>query len=1002
MEQTTTNQFLLKKLILIILLVTSAILQVYSQELTITGRIFDTETNEPMPGVNIIVKGTTLGTISDVDGNFSITATKGDELEFSFIGYLTQTMLIENEIPLTIALEPDAKELDEVVVVGYGVMKKSDLTGSVVSIREEDLTAIPATNALEVLQGKVAGLDLTRESGQTGSGISMKIRGRRSLVEDYETALEPLIIVDGVQYGSNLDINPNDIASIEVLKDASSTAIYGSRGANGVILITTKKGASSNKTRVTFNAYYGKLIPVGYPEFNIGQDYMNYRREAYRASGEWESAADDSLIFSPYDLYSNNNFVDWRDLLINDGRNQNYHLSISGGDEKTRYLISTEYNQEQGIFENDNLNRYNGRLNLDHSITKWLNVGSIITYNYTTRDIRDNPLNLANKSRPVGIPYNNDGTINIFPTNDPNIYSPLMDEVPEVRVNEETRKRFFSSSYVEIKPITDLSVKSTISFNIDDRQQGQWADSYTIKNMGGLNSCSIENESKNYLLWENILSYTKTFGIHTLQVTTGNSLSNDVEEIFNAEGRDLPVQTFSYHNLAAAESVTDKKISSDYIREQMVSFFGRLHYKLLDRYIFQVSLRSDGASQLAPKHKWASFPSASFAWKLSEESFMKSFNLFSMLKLRASYGISGNSSIRPYDTQSFLGITTYTWDDELAAGYYPRTISAAQLGWETTATTDFGLDFGFYKNRITGSIDVYKQRTYNLLLERELPATNAYFRVYDNIGETENKGIEITIGTVNLNTPGGFKWTSDFSYFANIEKITKLHESDRDFGNFWFVGEPIDVFYSYEKLGIWQQEDSALAAFYGFRPGDIRLKDQNHDGKIDEKNDRVIIGTERPKWSGGLKNAFYFKGFELSCFIYARMGQTIEFEGYVWDGSTPYWYNGDASGVKVDYWTPENPTNEFPRPDARSSHKFHNAPLKYVDGSYIKIRDLTFGYSLPTSIIDNIHVSNIRFYTTFKNYFFLYRKIDDYDPERGGRLSFPMLKEWLVGINLEF
>lgn len=980
------------KYYLIFLFLALISIAINAQEKTITGNVSDVNTQETMPGVNIVIKGTTKGTITDIDGNFSVSASPTDTLVISYLGYLNEEVQVGSQTNIQISLSQDLKMLDEVVVVGYGTMKKSDVTGSIVSVKEEDITAIPTTNALEALQGKVAGLDITNNSGQTGSGLSLNLRGQRSLY----ASNDPLIIIDGVDYGTNLDVNPDDIASIEVLKDASSTAIYGSRGANGVIIITTKRG-ESGKPRISYKTYYGSVTAVDYPEFFLGDEYKEFAREAYRTTGQWESEEDDGLL-KMNDLLNEETYLDWRDLLIQDGMSANHQFSVSGGAEKTNYMLSLNYVHEQGILEMDDLKRYGCRLSVDQELAKWAKTGINISYSYTDREIRNNPLNQANKMVPAGVPYNEDGTINIYPYNDGTTRSPLVDEMPGVWQDDEYTKRFFGSAYLQFTILKDINFKTSIAADIEDVFEGVWADEETIQMGGSRNFASNYDYAEDYLLMDNILSYSKDINAHSIQVMVGNSISQNIATYNYSEGCDFATNTFLYHNMYSAQS--DLLLESDYEKSQLVSYFGRLHYKLLDRYIVQFTMRWDGASVLGPGHKWAEFPSASLAWRVNKEDFMQGLTFLSDLKLRASYGVSGNSSVDAYDTQGTYAKTVYTWgDDELASGYYPSTISNYALGWETTATTDIGLDLALFRNRIVLNADYYQQHTYDNIYEGKLPATSGYADLVENIGDTENKGIELSLATVNMHTASDFKWTSNITFAHNKEKIVKLNgETERDLVDDLFVGAPLDVYYCYEKVGIWQQEDSLLAASYGYRPGDIRIKDYNNDGQITPE-DKVIVGQQRPKWTGGLQNTFSYKGVELSFFIYARVGQTIDFEGYHWDG---YWYNGTASGVKVDYWTPDNPTNEFPRPDAKATYKTENEALQYVDGSFVKLRDITLAYNLPVKFIEKAHISSFRIYTTMKNYFMLYTSIDGYDTERGGGLSYPMTKQWLFGLNVEF
>ena len=988
------------------------------QQNQVTGMVKDANTGEILLGVNVVIKGTTSGTVTDTKGKFSLTvADANDTLLVSYIGYLYEIVPLRGRTVLDIQLVPNLEALEEVVVVGYGTMKKSDVTGSIVSVRDEDLTAIPTTNALEVLQGKVAGLDITSESGRAGSALKFQIRGRRSIGADND----PLIIVDGVIYNSgsgnldinpddnnysnDLDINPNDIASIEVLKDASSTAIYGSRGANGVIIITTKKGG--DKQNISFNTSWGINRATEYPDFFFGESYKEQQRETYRTTDQWADSLDDPTALIPYYLFDGKHDVKWTDMLIHDGMLQNYQISISGGNKKTKYLLSTSLSDEKGIIKMDGFKRYGARLNVDHEICDWASLGAFANYTYTDQDLRNDPLGRANGVVPVGEPYLEDGSINPYPFGDGTIISPIIDEGPGVWKNQRITKRFFYSAYLNFKITEGLNFKTTMSADMKDRFEGMWADYFTLERVGsarGSNFASTEQQDYTNLLLENLLSYNKELGMHSFQFVLGNTVGWSTVEYYSSEGTNFPINTFLWYSMYEAQN--DITTYSQFKNEKIISYFGRLHYKFMDRYIFQFTLRADGSSRLAPGNKWATFPSGSFAWRVKQESFMENVDVISDLKLRVSYGTSGNSAVEPYQTQGRFGRSNYSWDDNLAAGYWPKTISNYDLGWETTATINLGFDMSFFRNRLNFYFDAYQQKTSDLLLYRTLPRTTGYAGLTENIGDSENKGIELSVGSVNVNTASGFTWSTDLTFFTNRNKIVKLveadriiNEQDRKDAEVWAVGHPIDVFYSWNKIGIWQTSDSLLASFIGFRPGDIKLEDLNKDGKI-TPSDKLIIGQKSPKWSGGIKNVFSYKGIELSSFIYARIGQMISFTGYNWSIGSRY-YTGGSAGVVVDYWTPSNPTNDFPRPDAGGTWAKENEPLRYVDGSFVKIRDLTLAYTLPNSLTQKIRLNKIRVYTTMKNWFILYTAVPGYDTERGGSLSYPLTRQWLIGLNVE-
>jgi TonB-linked SusC/RagA family outer membrane protein len=980
----------LLSIILLTLLILSNVIA-KEQGRVITGTVTDGSNGEPLPGVNIVIKGTTIGTITNNDGSYSIEAAQGQKLVFSFVGFKTAEIAVEEKNVINVELTPNISSLDELVVIGYGTVKRSDLTGSVVSVHKDDLTAIPVTNALETLQGKVAGMDMTKASGEAGAGVNFTIRGNRSIT----ASNAPYIFVDGIPYGTNLDINPQDIESIEILKDASSTAIYGSRGANGVILITTKRGDAA-KPRLSFNMYAGLNNVAGYPEFTQGEDWVKMRRESFRAVGQWSSEQDDPVIFSGYyDYIQKKQFVNWQEELIHQGYIQDYQLGVSGGTDKTAFSISADYNKEKGILKNDDFGRFTIRTTIDHKFNNWIKIGTSIHYAVTNRDRRYNPFNQANKQPPVGIVYDEEGNINIFPFGN-NIYSPMADEIPGAYIDNELNKKMLSTSYLDINIFKFLSFKSTLGLTYEDKRIGFFADRNSLNRQGEKSYAKAENSNFNSWQWENYMTFDKTIGVNKIQIVAGSSAQKEKSEYFLSEGQDVFSSQMKFYALQATDK-TLMNIKSEYKQEQLLSFFTRLNYTLLNKYLLTVAIRTDGASVLAPGNKSQTFPSAALAWKINEEDFMKTINFVSLLKLRLSYGLSGNSSVEAYQTDSRLGQTMYSWGELPAQGYYLRTMAAENLSWETTSTYNIGLDLGLFNNRISATIEKYWQHTYDLLLMRKLPTTLGYYSIIDNVGETKNEGIEFSLNSINLNSTSGLKWITDITFSHNKEKIVALADSTtKDIENGLFVGYPIKVYYDYEKIGIWQLgEEQAALAFGGFLPGEIKVLDYSKDS-IFNAGDKHILGTPRPKWTMGINNRFEYKGIDFSFFIFARIGQMISSEAH-----SRYDLQALGVSIKADYWTPENPTNAYPRPNRTAPHRELISTLGYVDGSFVKIRDITLGYTLPNKISDKLKISNLRLYTTLKNYL-TFSKLNPYDPERGGSASFPMTKQWIFGANITF
>ena len=964
----------------------------FAQTRQISGMVKDMS-GEPVIGVNVSVKGTGNGSITDLDGKFTIPNVKEkDVLVVSYIGYLTQSVSVGKQTSFIITLKEDTQALDEVVVVGYGVQKKRDLSGAVSSVKSRDITAIPTTNALEALQGKVAGLDLTASSGKAGADLSFTIRGERSL----KASNAPLILVDGIDYGTTLDINPSDIESIEVLKDASSTAIYGTRGANGIIIVTTKKG-KAGKSKVSLNAFASINMISSYPSIMNGAEYAQLKREAYRDQTTNEYLPDEQVFTVAQELEYVREGVstDYRDLMMSNGFNQNYELSITGGTEKTQHSISLGYRGENGLFKNDNYKRLNARVALDHKLLENLKIGTNITYTYKDQNTRRDPLNMCNKIVPLSKPYDENGEVVRFPAPGYNSQTnPLVDDVDGAVKDNTKATRFFGSLYANWNITKDLLFRTTLGVDVRNKRRGYYCSANSLDGEGKDSKSLKEHTIESGITWENVLTYSIILGEHDFQIMGGTSTIYKSKEYTLASGKGQTYGGNIYHNLAS--NTKEVMIDSYLNEEKLASFFGRVNYKFMDRYILTASLRADGSSLLADGHKWGYFPSVAVAWRMNEESFLKGFDELSNLKLRLSWGESGQSAIDPYQTVGLLGSSTYSFNNDLASGLYPKTMSNKNLTWETTSVFDLGVDFGFFNNRLSGSVDVYKSYTRNVLMNRKIPSTNGYTEVMENIGKTENFGIDVALNSVNIQKKN-FTWTTDFTLSHNKEKIKELASGAlRDEANSWFVGEAFQVFYDYKKIGIWQLDEADEAAKNGQKPGDIKIQDTDGNGEITPE-DRVIY-SKRPKVTFGINNSFTIHDFEFSFFIYSRLGQWIDYEfnrGYKPDGL--------ENSSNVDYWTPENPTNNFPRPNRfyGFGKTRYSSTLKYEKGSFVKVRDVTLAYNIPSKVLASLGLGRARIYATAKN-FFTSSSIDNYDPERGGGISFPMTKQLVFGVNLDF
>ncbi len=985
----------MKKLFLLLILLTGVLVGL-AQSRQITGTVTDKSTGEPLRDVSVTVRGTNVGTRTDSTGRFSlgVSGTGSVQLEVSLISYGTQLLSATGNSPLGITMDKQGKALDEVVVIGYGAVRRRDLTGAVTSIKSDEIRRVPAQNPLESIQGKIAGADITRGSGSASSGVSIRIRGNRSIAGSNE----PLYIVDGVQTGNISNINPNDIESMEFLKDASSTAIYGWQGANGIVIITTKKGASG-RPKVSFNSYYGTSQVTRYPSVLDGPGYVALKREAHRTTGRWNSPADDALIFNTLELNAiqNNHFINYQDLLLKNGHQQDYQVGVSAGTDKTKVYLSLDYFNEAGVLRMDWVSRYIIRANVDQTFNNWIKAGIQSQVTYRDQSVRRDPLNQANKVSPLGQVYDSAGNFIQYPLSGAFV-NPLADEQPNVYLNSGKGTNVVANVYLELKPVTGLTFRTNLGTNLGYSRTGVFQATTSIDRNGAPNLATYSSSNSRFLNWDNVLTYQKTLTDHSFTVTALTSYIHSLSDEVSAQGQSQLIPAQLFYSLGNAP--TNPAISSEYEKWNVLSFAGRINYSYKGKYLVTLTNRVDGASRLSAGNKWASFPSAAVAWRILDEKFMQNANLLSDLKLRLSYGVAGNSAIPPYGTQSSLTRVAFAYGETGAQGFtFSPRIGNPGLGWELSSTTNVGLDVAILKNRLSAAIDVYDTRTRDLLLPRGLPPSTGALQVYQNIGRTRNRGVEVSINSTNIRRPD-FSWNTTATFTTNREEILSLvSEGVNDIGNGWFIGHPIQVFYNYEKLGIWQTSEAADAAAFGQKPGDIKVRDLNGDKKIDATNDRrVLAGNNRPKWFGGLSNTVSYKGFDLNVYLFARWGQIIN-PDFLRRYSPQAIEN---SGTIINYWTPESPSNDYPRPNANVSlaSMLYTSTIGYVEGSYIRLRNVSLGYSFPK--FNNSFIDNLRVYVTATN-LFTYTKsprLKQYDPERGGGESFPMTRNVVFGVNL--
>lgn len=1001
-----------------------------AQEVSVSGTVRGSD-GDPVAGAGVVIKGSTRGVTTNAGGGYTIQAPANGTLVFSFLGMGEKEEPVNGRERIDVTLSEDSRALDDVVVIGYGTVRKRDLTGAVVSVKTSDIVGVPTANPIEAIQGKAPGMDIVRSSGKAGAGVDIVIRGNRSIDLEDKGRNNPLFIIDGVAGGSYGDLNPNDIESIEVLKDASSTAIFGWQGANGVVLITTKKGVSG-QARIAYDGYYGVNGMADYPDPRMGEAYMQLRRDAWsgkqdswRSNSVWTAPPSDDVVFDniyEYEAMKKNQWVNWVDLLQRNAVQQSHSVSVRGGTDKTKAFMSANYFEEEGTVRLNDARRITARLNLDQTVNRWVKAG--MTSQYTHWDVNnrsDRALVEGLTARPLGLPYNEEGKMNIYPVDGLKTFTnPMVDEYGEgYAVNNDERNRLALSAYLEIQPIEGLKLTSSLGANVNSSRNGVYQDSISTEiNMAGSNRAEYNTSSGHSIRWENVLTFKKTFAdVHAITLTGVTTASKSVSEESAMTGRGVETRSYSFYKMTST-AANSRIVSTGYTQSSANAVAGRLEYGLMDRYLLMASIRWDGTSRL-PNNRWDYFPAVSAAWRIGEESFMQKLPQVSNLKLRASYGVAGNSGIDEYGTQSLVEIieNKFAWGDVAAPTYgFGALIGTNDLGWEKTATTDVGVDLGLLKNRIGMTLDYYYSSTTDILMQRTIPTTSggqgtSPFKTYQNIAATRNQGVELAVNTVNVEA-AGFRWTSTITFSKNREEIVSLYDGlEQLVANNLFVGYPVKSFYDYTKLGIWQLSEAAEAAQYfqgntttAFKPGDIKLKNLKDTGEngantiTDE--DKSVIGSAVPDWFAGFNNTFTCKGFDLSIYLFARWGQMINAE---------FLGRYDPMGVNngpayFSYWTPDNPTNDFPVPGQERTAYFGVSSLSYVDGSYFKVKTLTLGYTLPAQLARNIKLEKLRVYATANNLFSKAAShlIQHYDPERGGSEKTPLSKQFVVGLNFEF
>jgi TonB-linked SusC/RagA family outer membrane protein len=993
------------------------------QNNTISGVVTD-ETNTPMLGVNVVVQGTTMGIVTNPDGEYQIQASSSDVLVFSFIGYQSQEVIVGNQTEINVSLSASDIAMEDVVVIGYGTQRKEAVTGSVSSVGGDEMRDIPSSNITQALQGRVSGVEMSQTSSKPGAEMQIRIRGQRSL----NASNDPLVVLDGIPFaGSISDINTNNIKSIDILKDASATAIYGSRGANGVILITTNKGRAGQKATVSYNGYYGmKSVFAEYPMMD-GPEFVKLRSDA----GIYTNGLDES----------DNVNTNWQDLLYRTASVTNHNISVAGGTAQGGYNFGIGYYKDEAVLPGQDYERFSMRASLEQGVGDYFRFGFTSNNNFSINNGNNLGLYSTLSSSPIADPYNEDGTLKrtIKMSLDENwVYTEgIINNLGDKWIDQNKSFGSYNTFYGEVKipGIEGLKYRANIGLNFRMKNEG----SYTGEGVFSAtpttpSTASISNSLTTNWVIENLLTYDRNFyGKHQVNVVALYSTEETKYNSSYISAKDIPSDHFQFYNLGQAEGeITVSPDNQDYEVSGLMSYMGRAMYTYDNKYMFTLTYRSDASSRLAEGHKWHAYPAVSAGWNLTNESFMSGVSQVNLLKLRVGYGQTSNQAVDPYKTLGLLNTRPYNFgSSNFATGYYVSELPNAKLGWEYSETWNFGVDFRVINHRLSGTLEYYIQDTKDILLAVNLPNTSGVNSYMANIGETQNKGFELSLDGLILDDYNGWTWEAGLNIYANRNKLIALASGqDRDEGNWWFVGHPIDVIYDYEKIGLWQEGDPNLDILEpGGNIGMIKVKytgEYNDDGtpaRSIGSDDRQVMDLES-NFQGGFNTRVAYKGFDLSIIGAFKSGGTLISTLY---GSSGYLnlMSGRRGNVKVDYWTPENTGANYPKPGGITSNDNpkYGSTLGYFDASYLKIRTISLGYNFEDNWMKGAGIDKLRIYCTVQNplvMFSPYHKESGMDPETNSygdensavssyerRLltigtNTPSTRNYLIGINLTF
>ena len=950
-----------------------------------TGRVSDSQ--GPLIGATVMEKGTSNGTVTDFNGNFSLNVKPGATLVISYVGYESQEIKAGDN--LRVELKEDGHVVNEVVVIGYGTQRREAVTGSVANIGGEKLNQIAATNAAQALQGRVAGVLMTQTGSKPGDEMQIRIRGQRSL----SASNDPLIVLDGIPFmGVLSDINPADIKSMDILKDASATAIYGSRGANGVIIITTVKGSQGAPAKVSYNGYVSfKKVFKKYPMMD-GPTFSKFRQYA----GLYQNSLDEN----------DNTNTDWQDLYYQTGVSHNHDVSVAGGTNGGSYSFGAGYYHDESVVPTEGYDRVSVRGNFDQMVGKYFRFGLSTNNSYRKTQGVNDMYGVLSKS-PLASPYDENGNLKRYislPADDQSVVTKeTVERDKDVWLNENKGIGSYNTLFGEVKCpwVEGLSYRINIGLNFRSSKGGNFTGTgVNNKDANAVNGGGIsENQTRNWAV-ENLLTYDHIFAEkHNVNVVAMYSAEQTTYESTGASAQDIPADYFQYYALDKAVGQANLT-GYNYWQSGLISWMGRVMYSYDNKYMISAALRSDASSRLAKGHQWHTYPAVSAGWNISREQFMENLTWIDNLKLRVGYGETSNQSINPYSTLGGLAVRNYNFGSTYKAGYYVNALPNPELGWEYSKTWNFGLDFSLFSGRLYGSFEYYTQKTNDILLDVSLPSTSGVSSYTGNIGNTENKGWELTLNGIIIDNKNGWNWEAGINLYQNRNKLTKLtgalDENGNpvpDKGNRWFIGYPIDVIYDYKYIGLWQAGEEAQMNI--LEPGgNIGMIKVAHDKALDAngnptrqigEDDREVMSME-PDLIGGFNTTVSYKGFDLTVIGAFQVGGKLISAIHSANGYLNM-LTGRRGQLDVDYWTEQNTGAKYPKPGGIQSgdNPKYGSTLGYFDAGYLKVRAITLGYNFDNlKAVKDFGISRLRLYATIQNPFVLFSPFNNesgLDPE---------------------